>query len=268
LWLSPDLPSFEKPSKEDHISKLKSRIVGIIPARWASSRFPGKPLFPLLGKPLLQHVFERALKCAELDDLVIATDDDRITALAQEIGAKVCRTRADHPSGTDRIAEVAHLLDSATHVINIQGDEPLLDPDLVDTLARALRDDATLPMITAASPITHSAHLADPNIVKVTLTSHGDALYFSRSQIPYRRQLVPALPTYRHLGIYGYRTDFLKHFVSLPPSPLELSEGLEQLRALEDGTRIHVHLTQHEAIGLDSPDQVPFIESLLSPSSS
>ncbi|MDA7537827.1 3-deoxy-manno-octulosonate cytidylyltransferase [Akkermansiaceae bacterium] len=236
----------------------------MIPARWASSRFPGKPLFPLLGKPLLQHVYERAQKCGELDDLVIATDDDRIIALSESIGAKVCRTRADHPSGTDRIAEVADQLEEATHVLNIQGDEPLLDPELVDTLARALRDDDSLPMITAASPITNPEHVADPNIVKVTLTSKGDALYFSRSPIPYRRETVPDLPTYRHLGIYGYRTDFLKHFVSLPPSALEQSEGLEQLRALEDGARIRVHLTEHEAIGLDSPDQVPFIESLLS----
>ncbi len=121
-------------------------------------------------------------------------------------------------------------------------------------------------MITAASPITDSAHLDDPNIVKVTLSSKGDALYFSRTPIPYRREPVPDLPSYRHLGIYGYRTDFLKHFVSLPPSALEQSEGLEQLRALEDGARIRVHLTEHEAIGLDSPDQVPFIESLLSSS--
>ena len=204
------------------------------------------------------------MECQELDEIVIATDDDRIIALAESLGAKVSRTRADHPSGTDRIAEVAEQLQEATHVLNIQGDEPLLDPALVDTLARTLRAEAALPMITAASSITDPAHITDPNIVKVTLTSKGDALYFSRSPIPYRRDPVLGLPTYRHLGIYGYRTDFLKHFVSLPPSALEQSEGLEQLRALEDGARIRVHLTEHEAIGLDSPDQVSHIESLLS----
>ena len=148
-------------------------------------------------------------------------------------------------------------------MLNIQGDEPLLDSALVDTLARSLRKESDLPMITAASPCTDPCLIADPNVVKVTLTSKGDALYFSRSPIPFRRDAVPSLPTYRHLGIYGYRADYLKHFVSLSPSALEQSEGLEQLRALEDGATIRVHLTDHEAIGLDSPDQVPFIESLL-----
>ncbi|MDB4353828.1 3-deoxy-manno-octulosonate cytidylyltransferase [Akkermansiaceae bacterium] len=245
------------------MSAKTSSIVGIIPARWASSRFPGKPLFPLLGKPLLQHVYERALLCKELDDLVIATDDNRIADLAKSLGAKIAITRDDHPSGTDRIAEAAAQFPSATHVLNIQGDEPLLDPDLVDTLARTLREDESLPMVTAASPISDLELIPDPNIVKVTLTSGGDALYFSRSPIPFRREAIPELPTYRHLGIYGYRTDFLSHFVSLSPSPLEKSESLEQLRALENGARIRVLITQHEAPGLDSPDQVPLIESLL-----
>ena len=133
----------------------------------------------------------------------------------------------------------------------------------MDTLARALRDDDDLPMITAASPVEDPALIADPNIVKVVLSSQSDALYFSRSPIPLRRGNVPDLPTYRHLGIYGYRIDFLNRFISLPPSPLELAEGLEQLRALEAGARIKVYLTEHEAIGLDSPDQIPLIESLL-----
>ena len=133
----------------------------------------------------------------------------------------------------------------------------------MDTLARALRDDDHLPMITAASPVEDPELIADPNIVKVVISSQSDALYFSRSPIPFRRGKIADLPTYRHLGIYGYRVDFLNRFISLPPSPLELAEGLEQLRALEDGARIKVHLTEHEAIGLDSPDQIPLIESLL-----
>ncbi|MDF1711232.1 MAG: 3-deoxy-manno-octulosonate cytidylyltransferase [Akkermansiaceae bacterium] len=237
-----------------------------MPARWASSRFPGKPLHPLLGKPLLQHVFERASLCRELDELVIATDDSRISALCETIGAKVIDTRSDHPTGTDRIAEAADRCDSATHVINIQGDEPLLDPELVDTLARELREDGDLPMITAGSPLDDPGLIANSNIVKLVIDRNHNALYFSRSPIPFRRNEVPALPTYRHLGIYGYRTDFLQRFIKLPPSPLEIAEGLEQLRALEDGATIRVHLTEHEAIGLDSPDQIPLIESLLASS--
>lgn len=206
--------------------------------------------------------------CTELDELVVATDDDRIVALCEKIGARAVVTREDHPSGTDRIAEAASQCQAATHVINIQGDEPLLDPDLVDTLAAAMAADPSLEMITAGSPLDDPEMIADPNIVKLVLNTRSDALYFSRSPIPYRRGEVPALPTYRHLGLYGYRVDFLARFISLPPSPLELAEGLEQLRALEDGARIRVHLTQHEAIGLDSPDQVAFIESLLAATSS
>ena len=243
--------------------KEKSHIIGIIPARWASSRFPGKPLHPLLGKPLLQHVFERATLCTELDELVIATDDDRIAALCERIGAKVIQTRSDHPSGTDRIAEAAQQCEAASHVINIQGDEPLIEPELVDTLARELREDSNIPMITAGSSLDNPELIADPNIVKLVIDQHKNALYFSRSPIPFRRSDTPSLPTYRHLGIYGYQVDFLKHFITLPPSSLEIAEGLEQLRALENGASIRVHLTEHEAIGLDSPDQIPLIESLL-----
>lgn len=194
---------------------------------------------------------------------MIATDDDRITALCKTIGAKVIKTRPDHPSGTDRIAEAAQQCEAASHVINIQGDEPLLEPKLVDTLARELREDSNIPMITAGSPLDDPELLADSNIVKLVIDRNQNALYFSRSPIPFRRSDTPSLPTYRHLGIYGYRVDFLKHFITLPPSALETTEGLEQLRALENGATIRVHLTEHEAIGLDSPDQIPLIESLL-----
>jgi len=197
---------------------------------------------------------------------VIATDDDRITALCKTIGAKVIKTRPDHPSGTDRIAEAAQQCEAASHVINIQGDEPLLEPELVDTLARELREDSNIPMITAGSPLDDPELLADSNIVKLVIDRNQNALYFSRSPIPFRRSDTPSLPTYRHLGIYGYRVDFLKHFITLPPSALETAEGLEQLRALENGATIRVHLTEHEAIGLDSPDQIPLIESLLASS--
>ncbi|MDA7647182.1 3-deoxy-manno-octulosonate cytidylyltransferase [Akkermansiaceae bacterium] len=188
--------------------KEKSHIIGIIPARWASSRFPGKPLHPLLGKPLLQHVFERATLCSELDELVIATDDDRIAALCKTIGAKVIHTRSDHPTGTDRIAEAAQQCEAATHVINIQGDEPLLEPDLVDALARELRNNCDLPMITAGSPLDNPELISDSNVVKLVIDQNQNALYFSRSPIPFRRNDTPSLPTYRHLGIYGYQVDF------------------------------------------------------------
>jgi len=194
---------------------------------------------------------------------VIATDDDRITALCKTIGAKVIKTRPDHPSGTDRIAEAAQQCEAASHVINIQGDEPLLEPELVDTLARELREDSNIPMITAGSPLDDPELIADSNIVKLVIDRNQNALYFSRSPIPFSRSDAPSLPTYRHLGIYGYRVDFLEHFITLPPSALETAEGLEQLRALENGATIRVHLTEHEAIGLDSPDQIPLIESLL-----
>ena len=194
---------------------------------------------------------------------MIATDDDRITALCKTIGAKVIKTRPDHPSGTDRIAEAAQQCEAASHVINIQGDEPLLEPELVDTLARELREDSNIPMITAGSPLDDPELLADSNIVKLVIDRNQNALYFSRSPIPFRRSDTPSLPTYRHLGIYGYQVDFLKHFIALPTSALETAEGLEQLRALENGATIRVHLTEHEAIGLDSPDQIPLIESLL-----
>jgi 3-deoxy-manno-octulosonate cytidylyltransferase (CMP-KDO synthetase) len=175
----------------------------------------------------------------------------------------VIHTRSDHPTGTDRIAEAAEQCEAATHVINIQGDEPLLEPELVDALARELRNNCDLPMITAGSPLDNPELIADSNVVKLVIDQNQNALYFSRSPIPFRRNDTPSLPTYRHLGIYGYRVDFLKHFINLPPSPLEIAEGLEQLRALENSATIRVHLTEHEAIGLDSPDQIPLIESLL-----
>ncbi len=240
-----------------------ARVAGIIPARWGSTRFPGKPLHLLAGKPLLQHVFEAAGKCETLSHLIIATDDERIQQAAEDFGATVAMTSPDHSTGTDRIAEAAASLPGLTHVINLQGDEPLLDPLLVDNLARTLLENPDLPMITAANPITDEAQVDDPNIVKVVLDCDGEALYFSRSPIPYRRTRPDGLEIYRHMGLYGYRCDFLDQFVSWPPSMLEQAEGLEQLRALENGIRIRVVITPHEAIGLDTPEQVAQIESLL-----
>ena len=239
-----------------------SQIIGIIPARWASTRFPGKPLFPLCGKPLLQHVFERASKCKRLSALLVATDDERIKEAAESFGARVVLTSAEHPTGTDRIAEAAATCPEASHFINIQGDEPLIEPALVDQLADLLSADEGIDLITAASPIKEDAQLHDPNIVKVVLNERNEALYFSRAQIPYPRD-DSAAQALRHIGLYGYRADFLQNFVTWPPAPIERAESLEQLRALHHGACIRVVLTDHEAIGLDTPEQVSLLENLL-----
>lgn len=239
------------------------RIIGILPARWGSSRFPGKPLHLLAGKPLLQHVFERCSRCSRLDSLLVATDDPRIRDAALAFGARVAMTSPRHPTGTDRIAEALTEDPAATHVINIQGDEPLIDPALIDQLATALADDPALPMVTAANAIDDESAYQDPNVVKVVLDASGHALYFSRAPIPLFRQPVPGLPVLRHKGIYGYRRDFLQQFVAWPPAPLEQAEQLEQLRALANGARIKVILTSDNSIGLDTPAQAPLIESLL-----
>jgi len=238
-------------------------LVGILPARWGSSRFPGKPLHVLAGKPLIQHVWERCLGCTKLDDLLVATDDERIRDAVLSFGGKVVMTSSDHPTGTDRLAEAVKAVPAATHVINIQGDEPLIDPALIDDLAAAMIADPELPMATAANVIDDEDAFADPNVVKVVLDASGHALYFSRSPIPYRRTTPVGLAVYRHKGLYGYRRDFLERFVGWPPSVLEQTESLEQLRALENGARIKVLITNDDSIGLDTPEQAPLVERLL-----
>ena len=242
-----------------------TKIVGILPARWGSTRFPGKPLHPLLGKPLLQHTWERCRACQSLDELLIATDDERIRAAAESFGARVVMTSPDHPTGTDRIAEVVAGNPDISHVVNIQGDEPLIEPGLIDQLAQTIASDPLLDMATAANPLKpDDPSLGDPNVVKVVVSLDGRALYFSRSIIPFFRNPVPDLPVFRHKGIYAYRRDVLEQFITWPPSPLEQAESLEQLRALENGASIHVVITEDTSLGLDAPDQLPAIEALLS----
>lgn len=241
----------------------RTHIVGILPARWGSSRFPGKPLHLIAGKPLIQHVWEQCQRCQTLDSIVIATDDERIRDAALSFGAKVAMTSSDHPTGTDRIAEAVTAVPEATHIINIQGDEPMIDPALVDELAQAMIDDPALPMATAANIIDDAAAIADPNVVKVVLDASNHALYFSRSPIPYFRNTVDGLPVYRHKGIYAYRRDFLEAFVSWPPAAIEQAESLEQLRALANGARIKVILTDDDSIGVDTPEQAALVEQLL-----
>ncbi len=241
------------------------KIVGIIPARWASTRFPGKPLHPIAGKPLIQHVWERCREAASLDKIIVATDDMRIAQTAFDFGAEVALTAGHHQSGTDRVAEVARSLGPrVSHVLNIQGDEPVISPGLIDQLASMLRAARGVRMITAASMIDDPRDFQNPNCVKVVLAKNGDALYFSRSPIPHSVGAdMPGAPCYRHHGIYGYERRFLERFVRWEPSGYERAERLEQLRALENGAPVRVVITNERSHGVDTPEDVPEAEARL-----
>jgi 3-deoxy-manno-octulosonate cytidylyltransferase (CMP-KDO synthetase) len=242
------------------------KIVGIIPARYASTRFPGKPLALIAGKPLIQHVVERCQKARALSEVVVATDDARILAVAQAF-CRVEMTAPHHPSGSDRIAEVAARC-ACDAVVNIQGDEPLMDPSVIDAVARALSD---AEMSTAATPIRDPHEFDNPNVVKVVADLAGRALYFSRRTIPYLREAasrseseqMAAFPFLKHLGIYGYRRETLLRLVKFPVSPLEAAEKLEQLRALENGIPIAVVKVDYDSVGVDIPADVARVERLL-----
>ncbi|MBX3744655.1 MAG: 3-deoxy-manno-octulosonate cytidylyltransferase [Verrucomicrobiae bacterium] len=242
------------------------RIVGVIPARYASIRFPAKALHPIAGKPLVQHVVERCREATSLQEVIVATDDDRIAEVVRPF-ARVEMTRPDHPSGTDRIAEVIERLD-AEAVVNVQGDEPLIDPAVIDAVAGALSGSE---MSTAAAPLRDPGDLDDPNVVKVVVSTSGRALYFSRRTIPYLRDAaaegaevrLKGFPYLRHLGIYGYRREAILRLVRWPVSPLEAAERLEQLRALENDLAIAVVRVEYESVGVDVPSDVARVESLL-----
>jgi len=242
------------------------RILGVIPARYASTRFPGKPLHPIAGKPLVQHVVERCKRAKSLSEVIVATDDSRIA----EVARKFCRvemTSAEHPSGSDRIAEVVGRCECDA-AVNIQGDEPLIDPAVIDAVARALND---APMSTAATPLWDEAEYDNPNVVKVVVNAAGRALYFSRRTIPFARdaasrpvaEQLAAFPFLKHLGLYGYRRDALLKLVRFPVGPLEAAEKLEQLRALENGIDIAVVRVFYESVGVDAPEDVGRVEALL-----
>jgi 3-deoxy-manno-octulosonate cytidylyltransferase (CMP-KDO synthetase) len=242
------------------------KIVGIVPARYASTRFPGKPLALIAGKPLLQHVVERCQQASTLADVIVATDDTRIWELAQNF----CRaemTAPNHPSGSDRIAEVAARC-HCDALVNIQGDEPLIDPAVIDAVARALEKDE---MSTAATLIRNPEEYDNPNVVKVVVNNAGRALYFSRRTVPYLREAasrsvseqLAAFPFLKHLGIYGYRRETLLRLVKFPVSPLEAVEKLEQLRALENGIEIRVVKVDYDNVGVDIPADVARVEQLL-----
>lgn len=245
------------------MSSLRPHVLVVIPARWGSARFPGKPLHLIAGKPLVQHVWERCKQCRQVDKVVIATDDERIADAARRFNAVSVLTSPDHPSGTDRVAETAKSFPGHGIVINVQGDEPLISPALVDELAQSLAADAAVPMITAAAPIEDAALLDDPNVVKVVLSMRSDALYFSRSLIPHPRNADAGVTHFRHLGIYGFQREFLFQFVGWPQSPLEKAESLEQLRALENGARIRVVITRETSPGVDTEQQARAVEALL-----
>ena len=240
-----------------------SKALGIIPARWASTRFPGKPLHLIAGKPLLQRVWEASRRAKRLDQLIIATDDFRIAEAAFTWGAEVALTSANHTSGTDRIAEVAAKAKQFAHIVNIQGDEPLAEPKLIDRLVRELQRDRDLEMITAAHPFADPREVESPHQVKVVLNRKGEALYFSRATIPFARAQGGLVPYFRHQGIYGYTRDLLLRFVRWKTSPLERAESLEQLRALENGVRIKVVMTGSGSPGVDTPEDARMMERLL-----
>lgn len=244
-----------------------SKVVGIIPARMESSRFPGKVLAEIAGKPLIQWVVERARLATRLDDVLVATDSEQVVEACRAFDATAVMTRADHPSGSDRVAEAAAQCGTDL-VVNVQGDEPLIAPELIDALAERLVDHPDTGMVTAATPIRDAAELDDPSVVKVVLDADAHALYFSRATIPHVRDGEPETLLgsdlyLRHLGIYGYRVEALQRFVSAPPSPLERVEKLEQLRALHLGIRIAVVRTEAMGPGVDVPADVPKAEAAL-----
>jgi 3-deoxy-manno-octulosonate cytidylyltransferase (CMP-KDO synthetase) len=239
------------------------RVVGLIPARFASKRFPGKALADLLGKPLLQHVVERAGRARSLSEVIVATDDARIADAVRGFGGKVQMTAPAHPSGTDRIAEVARDV-ACDLVVNIQGDEPLIDPADIDAAAAPLLADPALPMGTLACPLDLK-QAADPNAVKVVVGIDGCALYFSRAPIPYLRDGHGggASPYLLHIGLYVYRRETLLRLAGLAPTPLEERERLEQLRALEHGIRIRVVRTDRPSLGVDTPEDLERVRRML-----
>jgi 3-deoxy-manno-octulosonate cytidylyltransferase (CMP-KDO synthetase) len=238
-------------------------VTVIIPARWASTRFPGKPLALLHGKPLIQHVWERAQRAKRVGRVIVATDDMRIAEAAFGFGAEIALTSPKHPTGTDRLAEVAANLRATPILLNVQGDEPDIAPSTIDRLAAALQDDPRLGMVTAANPLTDPAEVSNPNVVKVVLDREGRALYFSRNVIPHDRDGRGGITYLRHQGIYGYRRKVLLDFVSWKPTPLEQAEKLEQLRALEHGVAIGVIVVRRGSVGVDAPEDLAKAERAL-----
>ena len=246
-------------------------VLAVIPARYASSRFPGKALAIISGKPMIQHVFERARQAHDVSRTVVATDDDRILSAVKEFGGDAVMTRPDHRSGTERVAEVAAQIEAEIYV-NVQGDEPLIDPAAIDAAVAELQSEGDSPaadrplVATLCSVIADPREIIDPNIVKVVFDFQGDALYFSRAPIPWVRGEKTAVGSahWKHQGLYAFRRDILLEFPTLPPGQLEKLEQLEQLRLLENGYKIRVVETEHDSLSVDVPADIVRIEQLLS----
>jgi 3-deoxy-manno-octulosonate cytidylyltransferase (CMP-KDO synthetase) len=241
-----------------------ARIVAIIPARYQSSRLPGKPLEEIAGRPMIEHVYRRASEASSVDAVLVATDDDRIAAAVSAFGGTVVMTQPTHLSGTDRLAEVAAHLGSDI-VVNVQGDEPLIAPTAIDAAARRLVDHPADLISTLRRRLTDPSELANPAVVKLVLDADGYALYFSRAAIPFTRPGHPSAPVWKHPGLYAYRREFLLRLAALPPSPLELTEGLEQLRVLEHGYRIATVETTADSIGVDTQEDLERVRRLFEP---
>jgi 3-deoxy-manno-octulosonate cytidylyltransferase (CMP-KDO synthetase) len=237
--------------------------VAVIPARYASTRIPGKALADIAGRPMIEHVYRRASDCRNVDAVIVATDDERIALAVRQFGGEVRLTSPAHSTGTDRLAEVAAHLDCDL-IVNVQGDEPLIEPDAIDAAIEPFRDDAALSMASACLRFADPDEAADPNVVKVVTDRRGFALYFSRSRIPFPR--TPhggGAGPFKHIGLYVYRREFLLRVAALAPTPLERSESLEQLRVLEHGFSIKMVETTHDSIGVDTPDDLERVRRLL-----
>ncbi len=254
------------PWQQNYIN-LNMKFIGIIPARYESSRFPGKPLAIISGKPMIQHVYENASKTKSLNEVIVATDDDRILTCVKSFGGKVMMTSKNHQSGTDRCNEVLQLLSKKGQyfegAINIQGDEPFLNPEQIETVVQSFKKDGKIKISTLIKKIQQSDELFNPNVVKAVINHIGEAIYFSRSPIPFLRdteenQWVNHHSFFKHIGIYGYRTEVLKEICDLEKSDLEKSESLEQLRWIENGYRIHTEITNIENRSVDTPEDLKF----------
>ena len=249
---------------------MMNSVTAIIPARYHSTRFPGKPLALLLGRPMIQHVYERVSTAELVDRVIVATDDQRILETVRAFGGEAMLTRSDHSTGTDRLAEVAASLDSDL-IVNIQGDEPMIHPQMIDQALRPLVDSPALQMGTLAARLTRIEDFYNPNVVKVVRDTAGFALYFSRAPIPWPRDIdrsklaacLPQLDLWRHIGLYVYRRSLLLDYPGWPETPLEKLERLEQLRALERGIRLYVAETQWDSHGVDTPTDLERVEVLM-----
>ena len=236
------------------------RTLCVIPARYASTRLPGKPLADICGKPMICRVLERARCARKPDKVIVATDDERICDAVRAEGGEALMTRTDHLTGTDRLAEVAEAYPAVDLIVNVQGDEPLIEPSLIDDLIAPFEMDENLPMATVMTRMEDAEEQLDPNNVKVVVDKLGYALYFSRSLVPYPR--AAAGPVYKHIGIYAYRRDFLLRYARLEPTPLEKAESLEQLRALENGYGIRVLETDCRFVGVDTPEDLALVNKI------